>query len=73
MLPEIVIIDDDPEILRLIDTFLRRTKKYQTTCFTGATHGIEYVAKNDIKIVLVDIQMRDMFGNDVVKHLVDFH
>ncbi len=68
---EIVIIDDDPEILSLIDTFLRRSEKYTATCFTGATDAIDYVNKNEIKIVLVDIHMREMFGNDVVRTLVE--
>lgn len=73
MTHEIVVIDDDPAILQLIDSLLKKSGKYSTTCFTGGAHGIEYVSKNDVRIVLVDIQMRDMFGNDVVKSLVDLH
>jgi len=68
---EIVIIDDELEILRLIDKFLSKSGKYRVTTYSNPVSGLDYVVKNRCDLVLLDIMMPQMDGLEVLEKIIE--
>jgi DNA-binding NtrC family response regulator len=68
---EIVIIDDELEILRLIEKFLSKSGKYKVTTYSNPTLGLDYIKQHDCDIVLLDIMMPQMDGIQVLEKIME--
>jgi len=68
--PSILIVEDDERLARLIPKFLGKEGIATQICPTGA-EAIELVTENPQKMLLLDHQLRDLKGNEVIQTLVD--
>jgi len=64
----IMIIDDTPANLRLLETMLKK-KGYLTHAFTSGQLAIEAAAKDPPDLILLDVNMPVMDGYEVCQHL----
>lgn len=68
---EIVIIDDELEILRLIEKFLSKSGKYKVTTYSNPILGLDYIKQHDCDIVLLDIMMPQIDGIQVLEKIME--
>ncbi len=64
----ILAIDDDPDMLVLIDTTLRQAG-YRVITMSEASAATNLAAENRVDAVLLDIQMPDLSGHEVLQML----
>lgn len=65
----ILIVEDDPSSIMLLDIILSTTKATLLFAGTGAD-ALKYITENkDISIVLMDIRLPDMSGIEVTKQI----
>jgi len=68
ILPNILIIDDEPQILKLLSkVFSRRSFKIDTA--KSGEEGIEKIESNDYSLILTDIKMPGISGEQVCNYL----
>jgi len=68
-MPKILIIDDNPDILKLIVEILK-TNDYDATAALGGEAGIRELESDDYDLVLTDLIMPDIDGMEVLEHLI---
>jgi len=68
--PRVLLIDDSPDVFRLLSARLRTENLAITGATTGA-EGIKLAAANPPDIVLLDIEMPEMDGFEVLRALKD--
>ncbi|MBP3826045.1 MAG: response regulator [Butyrivibrio sp.] len=66
----IVVVDDDAIILRNADSTL--SDKYKVTCLKSGRMLLDYVKKNPVDMLLLDIRMPEMDGFETLKALRDW-
>ena len=64
----ILVIDDEPEIRRLIDISLR-SQGYSTLLAATAQEGLTLLASKGANLVILDLGLPDMDGRDVLREL----
>ncbi len=64
----ILIIEDDPEIIRLLEIHLKDSVYHTTKAMNGET-GLEMALENDYDLVLLDLTLPRMDGVEVCKSL----
>tara|TARA_B100001094_G_C18121429_1_gene767077 strand:- start:33 stop:725 length:693 start_codon:yes stop_codon:yes gene_type:complete len=67
-MPKILIIDDDQELTDLLVEFLSDFK-YSTHVCHSPIKGLEYLEKNDVDLVLLDIMLPEMDGFQVLRKI----
>ena len=67
-LPSIMIIDDDPHILSLLDIYLSKKGVKAVTC-SSAKEALSILRSSQIKLALVDICMPGMTGVELLQHI----
>jgi len=67
-LPSIMIIDDDPHILSLLDIYLSKKGVKAVTC-SSAKEALSILRSSQIKLALVDICMPGMTGVELIQHI----
>jgi len=66
---DILVIDDDKNVLRLVDEFLTRLG-YTVKTANNGVEGIRLLAENRrFRLVITDIRMPGVDGNQVAKYL----
>lgn len=65
---KVLVVDDSPENLTLIETILRLAGAQVETASTGR-EGIEKAKKGNFNLILMDLQMPEMDGNEATKEL----
>lgn len=65
-----IIVDDEKHAVELLDVLLKNIPdvKVENT-FTSPIDAINYVSKNEINLIFLDVQMPEMSGIDFVKKL----
>jgi len=69
MTKKIIIIDDEIEILKVLETFLKRSEKFEITTFLEPRKGLQDLKSNKYDLILLDIMMPDMSGMDVLAEI----
>lgn len=67
-MPKILIIDDDQELTELLVEFLSDFKYQTHVCHTPLS-GLDYLEKNDVDLVLLDIMLPEMDGFQVLRKI----
>ncbi len=65
----ILIIDDQPEAVRLLEQLLDQNGKYRVFSANSGIDGISLVARRRPDLVILDLRMPEMDGFDVLKEL----
>jgi two-component system, sensor histidine kinase len=65
---KILVADDAPDGLLLIKAFLKETQAQIITASNGQ-EALNYVLKNNVDFILIDLQMPEMDGKTAVKHI----
>ena len=66
--PHILVIDDEPQILRALRTILLE-KKFRVTTASRGEEGLALAAANLPDLIILDLGLPDMSGIEVVSHL----
>ena len=66
--PQIMVIDDDPDTVKILAHHLRREGFNPIEAISGA-EGLRLLAENRIDVVLLDLMMPDMDGFAVMREL----
>lgn len=66
----IAVIDDDPVLLDIMQRVLKKTPDVITRSFTSPKEALKAIHDEKIHIVFVDINMPEMFGDDVLKECI---
>ena len=70
--PRIVAIDDEVEFTKTIDQFFS-ARGYEVHVALTGTSGVELVDYHDPDVVLVDLKLPGMDGDEVLKHIRRTH
>lgn len=65
----VVLIDDDPDLRKLVKLTLEFTAGWEVTTAAGGPEGIEAVRKAKPDVAVVDIMMPEMDGYEVCRRL----
>ena len=70
----ILLVDDDPQVLKMLQTFLSG-QGYQVTCAPGGYEALAVIEKqhDSIDLILTDIRMPDMSGIRLLEALRQLH
>jgi DNA-binding NtrC family response regulator len=63
----ILIVDDDPFILKLLQSLLVKTKPHEMTTALGGEKALELLRQNEFDLMISDIQMAPMSGMQLLK------
>ena len=67
-----LIIDDEPPAVRLLEAYCDRVSDLEVAAtFTSAVAGLEYLSDHQVDLLLLDVQMPDLTGLQVLKILKD--
>lgn len=65
----ILVIEDDETLLEFLEESLL-IHDYQTTAFKAPLKAIDFLEENSVDLVLTDVKMSDMTGDEVLSHVV---
>lgn len=68
--PLILVVDDDAGLARLIEKFLRR-HGYRTATASSGRDALDWLDKQRADLVVLDLQLADMSGRDIIGHLAE--
>lgn len=63
----VVLIDDDPDMLDLMEFYLRNNTNYKSHKFTSPILALDFMSNNQTAIAIVDINMDEMAGEEVLR------
>lgn len=67
----VVIVDDEPLAIKVIENYVLQIKQLVLAAtFTSAVDAMEFLRENDIDIVFLDINMPMLNGMDFLKGIV---
>ena len=64
----IVVIDDEVLILGFLKDVLTN-EDYDVEIFSSANKAIKHIDENEIDLVITDVQMNEMTGDDILNHV----
>lgn len=70
---ELLIVDDQPDNAFLLEMLLKRQKNFVVHTVEDGQQALDFVEKNHIDLVLMDVMMPVMNGNDATKELRKTH
>ncbi len=65
--PKILIADDAPEILRLVEGLLRSAGDFRLVCVSTGAEALREFARQNFSLVLLDLELGDSDGLDVAR------
>jgi len=68
---KILVIDDDQAILNFMRIFLLQTGQYQVQVLQDSTRAFEVLENGDYDVLLLDMDMPNVTGMDVLKYIRD--
>jgi DNA-binding response OmpR family regulator len=67
--PRILIVDDEPGLVRILELMLRRTNRYEVFSVLDATQALQTVVRNKPHLVILDWVMPKISGGDVAQQI----
>lgn len=67
---KIALIDDDPVILSLMEQVMSREKDVRIVTFLNPKEALAAIKAQKIRLVFVDINMPQMYGDDVLRECI---
>ena len=67
MIPKIIVIEDDADLLQYLKDILRNKGEYDVIGFQSGTEAISYFKKNKPNLVTLDLNLIDIRGETVLK------
>ncbi len=71
MRDKIIVIDDEPNIRKILDALLTR-EGYEVFSFDGFKNALETLNTEDVSVVITDLSMPEHTGLDVLKYCKDY-
>lgn len=69
MMKKIAIIDDEQDILDVLETFLKRSEKFDVDTFSNPKSVLDTLKSGAYDLVLLDIMMPQLNGLDVLEEI----
>ncbi len=66
---KVLVLDDDPVQISVIEGFLKDDKDYDVVSFSEPKAALEFMNKEDVNIVLLDIHLESKMGDDVLREI----
>ncbi|MBU1100900.1 MAG: sigma-54 dependent transcriptional regulator [Bacteroidetes bacterium] len=66
---KILLIDDNQAVLNFLQIFFLQTGKYEVTTLQDSTKAYELIEKNEFDILLLDMDMPNVTGLDILKYM----
>ncbi|MCH7720394.1 MAG: response regulator, partial [Planctomycetes bacterium] len=67
--PKIVVVDDDPGVLRLLTRLLQ--KKYEVTAFSSPKEALKYLRAEQVDVIISDYMMAGMDGIQFIQKTLE--
>ena len=67
---KILIVEDDKDISNLIKKILS-SQKYETISAYSGTEAVQIIKKNNIDLILLDLMLPDMTGEEIIETVKD--
>lgn len=67
--PNILIVDDEVEVVKMVASSLKRMLECHVDCAYGGEEALQKTAKRDYDLILLDLKMPGMTGKDVLEGL----
>lgn len=64
----ILVIDDDPSVLKSLERLFKK-EGYEVSCASSGREALEWTAKQDFDLVIVDIRMPDIDGVETTRKI----
>jgi DNA-binding NtrC family response regulator len=68
---KILIIDDDPSVLRYLQVFFMQVDKFEVKCLGDSTRAFATLAEFAPDLILLDIDMPEVTGIDILHYLAE--
>ena len=68
---ETILIIDDSRLVRSVVKNLLENRNYNVLCAQNAMEGIDVIKNNDISVLILDMELPDLHGIDVLERLRD--
>lgn len=69
MIPKIVIIEDNVELLNFLKDLITNSLEADTHTFTSGIEGLKYIVANKPNLVLVDLMLEDLHGKTITESI----
>lgn len=66
---QILVIDDEPDILNLVETMFRSNDEVELTCIANAVEALELLKNNSYKLIVTDMKMPEVDGLRIVQEI----
>lgn len=67
---QIIAVDDEKLALEALETAIKKANsEVEVACFRKPAEAIEYVSSNQVDVAFLDIEMRQMSGIELAKHI----
>ncbi len=66
---KLILIDDDSDMLDLMEFYIKNSKDFEVLKFTSPKEAIEFMKHNETAIAIVDINMKEMSGDEVLRKI----
>jgi DNA-binding response OmpR family regulator len=73
MVPTIVVIDDDQQLLDYLKDLFKSTEEMNVKGFTSGISGLNYLKNETPKLVLLDLSLEDIHGSSLVGEIRKIH
>jgi DNA-binding NtrC family response regulator len=68
---KLLVIDDDQSVLRYLQVFFMQVDKFEVRCLSDSTRAYATLAEFDPDLILLDIDMPDVTGIDILNFLAE--
>src|SRR5467141_2809510 len=68
--PKILVVEDDPDIRKILEIFLTE-KRFQVKITDGAATALKTLDQEPVDVILSDVRMPGMSGLELLRHLKD--
>ena|SRR6184192_3402511 len=68
--PKILVVEDDPDIRKILEIFLTE-KRFQVKVTDGADTALTTLDQEPVDVILSDVRMPGMSGLELLRHLKD--